>query len=128
MKKVLDSSRAPRAVGPYVHGRVLNGVAYLSGQLGLDPETGELKEGIEAQTKQAFSNIEYILECCEADLNDSIKVTVMLNDIDHFAVVNEIYMNKFQQPYPARTMFAVKDLPLGAMIEIEVIANVSNRQ
>ncbi|MGX7349747.1 RidA family protein [Dolosicoccus paucivorans] len=126
MKDVINSSKAPEALGPYVHGRVLNGTAYLSGQLGVDPKTGELKEGIEAQTKQAFKNIEYVLESYGACLDDIVKVLIIITDIDNFGAVNDVYKTLFQEPYPARSMFAAKDLPKGAMLEVEVIADVSN--
>lgn len=126
MKEVINSPNAPEALGPYVHGRVLNGTAYLSGQLGVDPKTGELKEGIEAQTKQAFKNIEQVLKSYGACLDDIVKVMIIISDIDNFGAVNEVYKTLFQDPYPARSMFAAKDLPKGAMLEVEVIADVSN--
>lgn len=128
MKEVISSPNAPEAIGPYVHGRVLNGTAYLSGQLGIDPTTGQLKEGVEAQTIQAFTNIKEVLSSHGASLDDVIKVTVMLADINDFASINEIYKTQFKEPYPARSMFAVKDLPRGAKLEVEVIADVSSKE
>ena len=122
--KALNSNLAPDAVGPYSQAVRTGNLIYLSGQLGLDKETGELQEGIEAQTHQAFKNISYVLASQDLDLSHVVKVLVLLADINDFSRVNEIYAEYFQEPYPARSDFAVAALPLGGQIEIEVIAEV----
>ncbi|MBR7927172.1 RidA family protein [Aerococcaceae bacterium zg-ZUI334] len=122
MKK-LESSKAPAAVGPYSQGIQTGNLFYLSGQLGLNPETGKLVEGgVQAQAKQAFENIKQVLASEGLTLDNVIKVLVLLADIQDFAAVNEVYATQFNEPYPARSAFAVAALPLGGLIEIEVIA------
>lgn len=122
--KPLNSNQAPNAVGPYSQGIRTNSLVFLSGQIGINKETGQLVEGIEAQTRQVFKNISYILESDGLTLENVVKVVVLLADIEDFALVNEIYAEHFSEPYPARSAFAVKALPLGSLIEIEVIAEV----
>ncbi|MBK0348895.1 RidA family protein [Aerococcaceae bacterium zg-ZJ1578] len=122
MKK-LESSKAPAAVGPYSQGIQTGNLFYLSGQLGLNPETGKLVEGgVQAQAKQAFENIKQVLASEGLTLDNVVKVLVLLADIQDFAAVNEVYATQFNEPYPARSAFAVAALPLGGLIEIEVIA------
>lgn len=123
--KEVNSKLAPDAVGPYSQAIRTGNRLYLSGQLGLDKEKGSLLAGVEEQTKQAFKNISYILEAEGLSLSNVVKVTVLLADINDFAKVNAIYAEHFTKPYPARSAFAVKDLPLGASIEIEVIAEIA---
>lgn len=122
--KPLNSNQAPNAVGPYSQGIRTGSLVFLSGQIGINKETGQLVEGIEAQTRQVFKNISYVLESDGLTLKNVVKVVVLLADIEDFARVNEIYAEHFSEPYPARSAFAVKDLPLGSLIEIEVIAEV----
>lgn len=124
--KVVNSPLAPDAVGPYSQAIRTGNLIFLSGQIGINKETGQLAEGLEKQTQQAFKNISYVLESEGLTLANIVKVTVLLSDIQDFAKVNEIYAQQFQAPYPARSTFAVKDLPLGAFVEIEVIAEVVN--
>ncbi len=118
----LESNRAPEALGPYSQAIVTGDLVFLSGQLGINREKGGLEEGVEAQTRQAFKNIQAVLAEAELNLNHVVKVTVLLKDIEDFAKVNAIYAEHFEQPYPARSAFAVKDLPASALVEIEVIA------
>jgi len=119
----LESSKVPKAIGPYSQAIVSGKLIFLSGQLGLNRETGDLVEGgIQVQTKQAFENIEYILNEEGLDFQSVVKVTVYLKDINDFETMNEIYTKQFKRPYPARSSFAVMELPKGALIEIEVIA------
>lgn len=125
MKEKVESNKAPEAVGPYSQAIKTGEFLYLSGQLGIDRSTGKLVDGLEEQTKQAFKNISYILEEEDLALNDIVKVTVLLDNIDDFAKVNEIYATQFEEPYPARSAFAVQSLPLGGVVEIEVIAKLS---
>lgn len=122
MKK-LSTQKAPAAVGPYSQGIQTGNLFFLSGQLGLNPETGKMVEGgIEKQTYQVFKNIQAVLESEGLTLNNVVKVLVLLSDINDFAVVNAIYGEYFNEPYPARSAFQVAALPLGGQIEIEVIA------
>lgn len=125
MKKELNSSLAPEALGPYSQGIRVGDLIFLSGQLGIDQATGELAEGVVAQTEQAFRNIQHVLESDSLSLDNIVKVTVLLADINDFATVNEVYAKHFNEPYPARSAFAVKDIPKGARVEIEVIAHTN---
>ena len=125
MKK-LTTQKAPAAVGPYSQGIQTGNLFFLSGQLGLNPETGKMVEGgIEKQTHQVFKNIQAVLESEGLTLNNVVKVLVLLSDINDFAAVNAIYGKYFNEPYPARSAFQVAALPLGGQIEIEVIAERS---
>ncbi|WP_412928078.1 RidA family protein [Globicatella sp. PHS-GS-PNBC-21-1553] len=122
MKK-LSTQKAPAAVGPYSQGIQTGNLFFLSGQLGLNPETGKMVEGgIEKQTHQVFKNIQAVLESEGLTLNNVVKVLVLLADINDFSAVNAIYGEYFNEPYPARSAFQVAALPLGGQIEIEVIA------
>lgn len=125
MKKI-ESANAPAALGPYSQGIIHGETIFLSGQLGIDPESGNMHDSVEDQTHQIFKNIENVLKEADATLNDIIKVTVLLADINDFTAVNEIYGTYFENPFPARSAFAVKDLPAGGKIEIEVIASAAN--
>lgn len=120
--KIFESNKVPEAVGPYSQAVRTGDILFCSGQLGVNRETGQLGEGIEAQTRQAFQNINHLLEEAGLEMKNIVKVLVLLADINDFQVVNEIYAEQFEEPYPARSAFSVKDLPLGGLIEIEVIA------
>lgn len=120
--KEVKTNQAPAAVGPYSQGISTGSLVYLSGQLGLDPHSGKMQDGIKNQTVQAFKNIQGLLESEGLSLDNVVKVLVLLADIDDFSTVNDIYAEQFSEPFPARSAFAVKDLPLGGLIEIEVIA------
>lgn len=122
MKKTINASKAPAAVGPYVHAVEANGLIFTSGQIGLIPETGELQEGIEAQTHQVFKNLTAVLEAAGSDLDHAVKTSVFLDDINDFGKVNEIYAEYFKGETPARSCVEVAKLPKGALVEIEVIA------
>ena len=121
-RTVVASENAPAAVGPYSAGISAGSTVYLSGQLGLDPATGALAEGIEAQAKQALANIGALLEAAGLGYADVVKTTVLLAYINDVAKVNEIYATYFEEPYPARSCFAVASLPKGGLVEIEAIA------
>ena len=125
--KEIKTDQAPAALGPYSQGIQTGNLVYLSGQLGLDPKSGDLKEGLEAQTHQAFANIKALLESQGLTFGNVVKVLVLLADIKDFGPVNEIYADYFQEPFPARSAFAVKDLPKGGLVEIEVIAEVDEK-
>lgn len=122
MKKTINAPKAPAAVGPYVHAVEANGLIFTSGQIGLIPESGELQEGIEAQTHQVFKNLQAVLEAADSDLDHAVKTSVFLDDINDFAKVNEIYAQYFTGETPARSCVQVAKLPKGALVEIEVIA------
>lgn len=121
MKLTVNSPKAPAAIGPYCHAKLVSGVLYTSGQLGLTAE-GVLPAGIEAQTKQSLENIGHVLAAAGLHYQDVIKTTIFLADMNDFAAVNEIYAQVFPKDPPARSCVAVKTLPKNALIEIEVIA------
>lgn len=121
----LEAKDAPDALGPYSQAIVTGDLVFLSGQLGMNKEKDALEEGVEAQTKQAFKNIGAVLAEEKLTLDNVVKVTVLLSDINDFAKVNEVYATQFNEPYPARSAFAVKDIPAGGLVEIEVIASKS---
>ena len=121
--KTIATNNAPAAIGPYSQAIEANGFVYASGQLPIDPATGAFPEGgIKEQTRQSLLNAQAILREAGLDLSNVVKTTVLLADIADFGAMNEVYSEFFSQPYPARSAFAVKDLPKGAMVEIECIA------
>ncbi len=123
MKKIISTVNAPKAVGPYSQAVEANGTLYVSGQIPLNPATMQIVEGgIEEQTLQVLKNIGAVLEAGGYDLSDVVKATCLLSDINNFKAMNEVYGQYFTKEPPARAAFAVKDLPLGVFIEIEVIA------
>jgi 2-iminobutanoate/2-iminopropanoate deaminase len=122
-KQVIETKNAPEAVGPYSQAIRTGNFIFLSGQIGIDPQTKQLVEGgVEAQAKQIFKNIQAVLKEAGLGLQNVVKATVFLKDMADFKKVNEIYAAHFQPPYPARSAVAVKELPLSVDIEIEVIA------
>lgn len=122
-KQAIETTNAPGAVGPYSQAIKTGNFLFLSGQVGMNPETNKVVEGgVEAQAKQIFKNITAVLEEAGASLQNVVKATVFLKDMADFKRVNEIYAQHFQKPYPARSAVAVKELPLSVDIEIEVIA------
>lgn len=122
MKKVFLTERGPKAVGPYSTAVIQGETAYLSGMLPVDPATGKLVEGIGAQARQALSNIKTVLEEMGLSLSNLLKVNIFLTDLANFSEVNAVYSEFLEMPYPARSCVQVAALPLGALIEIEVIA------
>ena len=120
--KAISTKNAPAAIGPYSQAIEVNGFVYASGQLPLDPATGTFPEGIKAQTRQSLLNAKAIMEAAGLSLNDVVKTTVLLADIADFSEMNEVYAEFFSEPYPARSAFAVKSVPKGALVEIECIA------
>ena len=122
MKKIISTSNAPAAIGPYAQAVEMNGLVITSGQLPIDPVTGAFPEGIQAQTKQSLTNVKAILTEAGTDMDHVLKTTVFLSDMNNFAAMNEIYATRFPSNPPARAAFAVRDLPKGVMVEIEVIA------
>ena len=125
MKQVISTPNAPAAIGAYSQAIVLNGMLYASGQLGIDPATGNLAgEDFASQAEQSLKNVAAILEAAGSDFSKVVKVTVFMSDMANFAALNEAYARYFVQPYPARSAVAVKTLPKNALVEIEVIAEV----
>ena len=122
MKTIINAKNAPAAVGPYVHAVKAGDFVFTSGQIGLIPETGELAEGIVAQTEQVLKNLGAVLSEAGLSYEDVIKTTVFVDNMDDFATVTEIYAKYFTGEAPARSCVAVDKLPKGALIEIEVIA------
>ena len=122
MKNVVKTDLAPGAIGPYSQGIDLGNMIFFSGQIPLNPETGEMPEGIEAQAHQSLKNVKGLLESQGLDFSNVVKTTVFLDNMDDFAAVNAIYAQYFVEPYPARSAVEVARLPKGALIEVEVIA------
>ena len=124
MKK-LHSDKAPKPLGPHSQAIVAGGLVFASGQVPIDPATGNFVEGgIKEQTKQSLTNVSNVLAEAGIDLSHVVKTTVFLSDMDNFAAMNEVYATFFSEPYPARSAVAVKTLPKGALVEIEVIAEL----
>lgn len=122
MNKTIASPKAPAAVGPYCQAKLCGDTLYTSGQLGLDPATGKLPEGIEAQAKQSLTNLGNVLAEAGMGFGDVVKTTCFLADIADFAAFNAVYAEYFKGEVPARSCFAVKSLPLGGLVEIECVA------
>ena len=121
--KAIHTNNAPAAIGPYSQAIEVNGFVFASGQIPIDPATGDFVEGgIKEQTKQALTNASNILKEAGTDLSHVIKTTVYMADMGDFAAMNEIYAQFFNEPYPARSAVAVKALPKGALVEVEVLA------
>ena len=127
--KEIQSTAAPAAIGPYSQAIEANGMVFASGQIPIDPSTGNIVEGgIEQQTHQSLRNVKAVLEAAGTDLAHVVKTTVFLSSITDFANMNEVYAQYFSQPFPARSAVAVKDLPKGALVEIEVLAVKPQKQ
>ena len=121
--KSIHTNQAPAAIGPYSQAIEANGMIFDSGQIPIDPATGQfVEDGIQEQTRQALTNARNILQAAGTDMENVIKTTVYLSDIHNFAAMNEVYAQFFTEPFPARSAVAVKDLPKGALVEIEVRA------
>jgi 2-iminobutanoate/2-iminopropanoate deaminase len=121
MIKQIYTEKAPKPVGPYSQAVLVENLIFVSGQLGINEE-GKLVEGIEAQTKQALTNIKNILESQGCDLSNVVKVTVYLKDISHFSIMNKVYSQFFSPPYPARTTVKAELALKDALVEIDAIA------
>jgi len=121
-KNIVQTDKAPAAVGTYSQGVEYNGVYYFSGQIGIDPATGNLKEGFQEQMDQILKNIDGLLESCNLTRNHILKTSIFLTDLGQFNLVNEAYIKYFEQPYPARSCVEVPRLPKDSLVEIEVIA------
>ena len=123
-KQIIHTADAPQAIGTYSQAvRVRGGgyTIYLSGQIGLNPVSMQMAEGIEAQIQQVFSNLKAVAEASEGSLNDIVKLNIFLTDLGNFALVNEIMASHFSQPYPARAAVGVKALPRDALVEMDAV-------
>ena len=125
MKKVISTKKAPAAIGPYSQAIQVGNLIYTSGQIPIDPATGSFVEGgIKEQTRQSLTNIKAILAEVGLSMSNVVKTTVFMADMNDFADMNAIYAEFFSEPYPARSAIAIKTLPKGALVEIEVVAEV----
>ncbi len=124
MKKEIKTTKAPGAIGPYSQAVQAGNLIFVSGQLPINAETGEMPSDIKAQTRESIKNIKAILAEAGATLDNVVKTTVFLADMEFFAPMNEVYAEEFKAVFPARCAFAVKELPKRALVEIEVIAFV----
>lgn len=121
MVKAIHTEKAPAAIGPYSQAIQAGDFIYVSGQIPVNPETGEMVEGIEKQTEQVLKNLQAILTEANTDFSQVVKFTIYLESMDNFATVNEIYGNYLQQPYPARACVEVSRLPKDALVEMDVV-------
>ena len=122
LREIIATERAPAAVGPYSQAVRVGNLVFTAGQIGIDPVLGQLRTGIAAQTRQALTNLQAVLEAAGSSLNQVVKTTIFLQDMADFATVNHIYGSSFTAAPPARSTVQVAALPLGALVEIEAIA------
>ena len=127
LKATISTPHAPSAIGTYSQAVRCGDTIYLSGQIGLDPQTMQLVEGIDAQVRRVFDNLKAVAEAAGGSLADAVKLTIYLTDLAHFAKVNEIMATYFNEPYPARAAIGVASLPRAAMIEADAILVISDR-
>lgn len=124
MKQAIYTAAAPQAIGTYSQAIRSGDTVYLSGQIGLDPATMQLVDGIDAQIHRVFDNLQAVADEAGGRLDHAVKLTVYLTDLAHFARVNEIMSKYFKQPYPARAAIGVAALPRGALVEVDAILNL----
>ncbi|WP_455721271.1 RidA family protein [Agathobacter sp.] len=122
MKNVISTDKAPAAIGPYSQAIEVNGIVYTSGVIPVVPETGEIPEGSQAQAKQALTNLSNLLEAAGSSMNNVIKTTVFIKEMNDFGAINEVYATFFDGDFPARSCVEVARLPKDVMLEIEAIA------
>ncbi|MDR2260177.1 MAG: RidA family protein [Azoarcus sp.] len=120
-RKIISTPQAPAAIGTYSQAVQAGNTVYCSGQIGLEPASGQLAEGFEAQTIRVFENLKAVAEAAGASLSQAVRVTIYLTNLAHFAKVNEIMARYFIEPYPARAAVGVKELPKGALVEADAI-------
>ncbi len=121
MRKIISTDRAPAAIGTYSQAVQCGNTVYMSGQIGLDPATMTMVDGIDAQIVRVFENLKAVAEAAGATLNDAAKLNIYLTDLANFAKVNETMARYFSQPYPARAAVGVKELPKGALVEADAV-------
>jgi 2-iminobutanoate/2-iminopropanoate deaminase len=122
--KQISTKNAPAAIGPYSQAIISGGMLYCSGQIPINPQTGEIPEGVIAQAEQALTNVKNLVESAGASIDNVIKTTVFIKDMNDFATINEIYAKYFTEPYPARSCVEVARLPKDVLLEVEVIAEL----
>ncbi len=128
-RKIIHTDRAPKAIGPYSQAVAAGGMVFLSGQVGLDPKTGEIVAGgLEAEARRAFSNLAAVAEAAGSSLASAVRVTIYLADLGQFAAANRIMQEYFSEPFPARVTIGAAALPRGAAIEVDCIAFTSIRR
>ncbi len=121
-RRSISTDAAPGAIGPYSQAVEANGVVFTAGQVGTDPATGELEDGVGAQAERALANLEAVLGAAGTGFDRVLKTTIFLADMGDFGAVNEVYARRMPEPYPARSTVAVRTLPRNALVEIEMIA------
>jgi len=124
-KQIIQTAEAPAAIGTYSQAVRVGSTVYLSGQIGLDPDSMQMVEGIEAQIHRVFTNLRAVANAAGGSLNDVVKLNIFLTDLGHFAKVNEIMAEYFQQPYPARAAVGVASLPRGALVEADGVMYIA---
>ena len=122
--KDVKTDKAPLAIGPYSQAIITNNMVFTSGQIPVNPATGEIPEGIETQANQVFSNLKNLLEASGTDIDKVVKTTVFIQNMEDFPVVNKIYESYFTKPFPARSCVEVSKLPKNVLVEIEAIAEI----
>ena len=120
-RQIISTPNAPAAIGPYSQAVKAGNQVFLSGQIGLDPATMEMVDGVEAQARQVFANLKAVCEAAGGSLGDAVKLTIYLTDLANFGVVNEIMKSCFGEPFPARAMVGVRELPRGALVEADLV-------
>lgn len=120
-RRIISTAAAPAAIGPYSQAVQAGDTVYLSGQIGLDPASMQMVDGIEAQIVRVFENLKAVAEAAGGSLNDAVRVTIYLTDLAHFAKVNEAMARYFNAPYPARAAVGVRELPRGALVEADAV-------
>ena len=125
-RQIIQTSGAPQAIGTYSQAVKVGDTVYLSGQIGLDPSTGQLVEGIESQVHRAFKNLAAVAEAAGGSLQDVVKLNVFLTDLANFALVNSVMAQYFQEPYPARAAVGVASLPKAALVEADAILQLNS--
>jgi len=120
-RKIISTSQAPAAIGAYSQAVQVGDTVYLSGQIGLDPASARLVEGIDNQIVRVFDNLKAVAEAAGGGLADAVKLTIYLTDLGHFAKVNEVMVEYFREPYPARATVQVAALPRGALVEADAV-------
>jgi reactive intermediate/imine deaminase len=121
MRQIVSTDKAPAAIGPYSQAVRAGDTVYMSGQIGLDPVSMTLAEGLEAQAVRVFENLKAVAAAAGGSLDDAVRVTIYLTDLANFGKVNELMATYFAQPYPARATVGVKELPRGALVEVDAV-------
>jgi reactive intermediate/imine deaminase len=124
-RQTIQTPNAPAAIGTYSQAVRVDNTVYLSGQIGLDPQSGQLVDGIDAQIKRVLDNLKAVAEAAGGSLNDVVKINVYLTDLANFAKVNEAMTQYFQQPYPARAALGISALPRGALVEMDAVMQLA---